>query len=149
MDISNKKTGIILLIGILWIVITILGWKEQYLAGMYLGVVLILLHLVLGAAKNGVLSLKIIVYPLLVFGVLWCASFYLSNYYAEIFSGRIPDFTIMGFHPSFAWTVLTYWLGGLATLTVGFVIFKNEWLSEKDWEDFKDKIKQDKQGEVK
>lgn len=148
MDISNKKTGIIILIGILWIVITILGWKGQHLAGMYLGVILILLHLILGAAKKGVLSLKIVVYPLLTFCVLWCVSFYLSEYYANIFLGRMPEFTVLGFHPSFGWTVLAYWLGGLATLTIGFIVFKNEWLSEKDWNEFKEKIKAE-QGEVK
>jgi hypothetical protein len=52
----------------------------------------------------------------------------------------MPDFTILGFHPSFSWTVILYWIGGVLTLTLGFVALKDEWLSEKDWEEFKGKV---------
>jgi hypothetical protein len=148
MDISGKRTGIIVLIGILWIVITVLGWKNYAMAGMYLGVVLMLLHMMLGAANNGRLSSRMFLYPLLVWAVLWCLSFFLSRYHADLFAGRVPDFTIVGLHPSFAWTVITYWLGGVATLTVGFILLQDEWLSEKDWNAFKEKIKMLEKGEV-
>ncbi len=148
MDISGKRTGIIVLIGILWIVITLLGWKEYYMAGMYLGVVLMLLHMILGTAKNGRLSSRLFIYPLLLWAVLWCASFFLSRYYADLFAGKVPDFSILGFHPSFAWTILAYWLGGIATLTIGFILFQDEWLSEEDWEEFKSKIEMLEQREV-
>jgi len=149
MDLSDKRTGIVVLIGVLWMIITVLGWKEQYLAGMYLGVILMLLHLMLGAAKNGKLSSILFVYPFILWAVLWCASFFLSNHYADQFSGVIPDFTILGFHPSFAWTILTYWIGGVLTLTIGFILYKDEWLSEKDWQEFKEKIHMIEQSEVK
>ncbi len=148
MDISGKQTGIIVLIGILWIVITLLGWKEYYMAGMYLGVVLMFLHMILGISKKGKLSSKMLIYPLLVWAVLWCASFYLSRYYADLFAGKVPDFSILGFHPSFAWTILAYWLGGIATLTFGFILFQDEWLSEEDWKEFKNKIAMLEQSEV-
>lgn len=140
MDLSNKKTGMIILIGILWIVITVLGWKEQYIAGMYLGVVLMLLHMMLGAAKGSKLSSKMIIYPFLIWAALWIVGFSLSKYYADIFAQITPNFTILGLHPSFAWTILTYWIGGILTLTIGFILLKDEWLSEKDWEEFKQKI---------
>jgi len=149
MDISGKRTGIIVLIGILWIIITLMGWQEHYMAGMYLGVVLMLLHMILGSSKGGRISTKMLVYPLMIWGILWCASFFLSRYYADLFAGKIPDFTILGFHPSFAWTIFAYWLGGIATLTFGFILFKDEWLSEKDWDEFKEEIKLLKQSEVK
>ena len=149
MDLSDKRTGIIVLIGILWVIITVLGWKEQHMAGMYAGVILMLLHMMLGAAKKGKLSSKLFVYPLLIWAVLWCISFFLSKYYADLYVGKIPDFTILGFHPSFAWTILTYWIGGVLTLTIGFILFKDEWLSEKDWQDFKQKIQMIEQSEVK
>ena len=148
MNISGKQTGIIVLIGILWIVITLLGWKEYYMAGMYLGVVLMFLHMILGISKKGKLSSKMLIYPLLVWAVLWCASFYLSRYYADLFAGKVPDFSILGFHPSFAWTILAYWLGGIATLTFGFILFQDEWLSEEDWKEFKNKIAMLEQSEV-
>jgi hypothetical protein len=57
-----------------------------------------------------------------------------------MFAGVMPDFTILGFHPSFSWTVILYWIGGVLTLTLGFVALKDEWLSEKDWEEFKGKV---------
>lgn len=140
MDLSNKKTGMIVLIGILWIVITVLGWKEQYMAGMYLGIVLMLLHMMLGTAKGGKLSSKMIIYPFLIWALLWIVSFTLSKYYADIFAQMTPSFNILGLHPSFAWTILTYWIGGILTLTIGFILLKDEWLSEKDWQEFKEKI---------
>lgn len=140
MNLSDKKTAIIIIIGFLWMTITVLGWKGYYMAGMYLGVLLMLLHMMLGTAKQGKLSLKMFIYPLCIWGVLWCMSFGLSKFYADMFTGTIPDFKILGLHPSFAWTVITYWLGGVATLTLGFIVFKDEWLSEKDWKKFKEKI---------
>lgn len=141
MNIEKKKDVLIVLIALLWVSIAILGWKNMYMTGLFLSVALMLLHLVLGASVKGVLSKKFFVYPIVIWAVLWCLSFYLSNYYGELFAGQKPTFNILGFHPSFAWTVLTYWIGGVLTLTLGFVKFKDEWLSEAKWEEFKQKVK--------
>jgi hypothetical protein len=58
-----------------------------------------------------------------------------------MFEGIMPTFTILGFHPSFSWTIILYWIGGVLTLTLGFVKLKDEWLSEQDWEEFKKNVK--------
>ncbi len=50
------------------------------------------------------------------------------------------DFTVLGFHPSFAWIVFGYWLGGVAVLTVGFSLRKQAWLSDAQWEEFRETI---------
>ena len=140
MNLNGKSTLFMSVITVLWVVITLMGWTGYWLPAMYLGVILMLLYMMLGAAKQGKLSTKLLLYPLLPWAVLWIASFALSKYYADVFSGSMPDFTILGFHPSFAWTIITYWLGGVATITLGFVAFKDLWLSEKDWDDFKEKV---------
>lgn len=140
MNLKNKKDFIIILITVLWAAVVVLGWKNMYMTGLFTGIVLMILHLMLGASVKGVLSKKFFVYPILCWAVLWGISFYMSYYHANIFAGKVPDFTILGFHPSFGWTVLTYWLGGVATLTIGFNALKSEWLSEEDWNEFKEKI---------
>lgn len=141
MNIEKKKDLMILLIAVLWLAIAVLGWKGMYMPGLYLSVVLMFLHIVLGASVNGKISKKFLFYPVGIWAVLWVISFYLSDHYAEVYAGVIPDFTILGFHPSFAWTVLTYWIGGVLTLTLGFVLYKDEWLSDKAWDDFISKVK--------
>ncbi|WP_432407708.1 hypothetical protein [Wukongibacter sp. M2B1] len=141
MNIGNKRTGIIIVITVLWVFITLSGWSGSWFAGLISSVILMLLYMILGSAKNGRLSKKLLIYPLLSWSVLWIIGFFFSKYYADIFTGRIPDFTILGFHPSFAFTILTYWIGGVLTLTLGFYFFADHWLSDEDWNNFKDRIK--------
>lgn len=144
MNISNQKSGIMIAIAILWGAIIYLGSTDKFVLAMCLGVVLMFLHMILGVAKNGVVSKKFLVYPLLIWGILWLVSFVLSGYYAEIFAGVMPSFTVFGFHPSFAATIFLYWIGGMLTLNVGLDLLKDEWLSEKDWEEFCKRVKGEK-----
>jgi hypothetical protein len=141
MDLSGRKTAIIVATTALWLVINYLGWKNQYLVSMYLGVVLMLLYMMLGLAKQGRLSKKLLSFCLIPWAVLWSVSFYLADYFAAVFAGTMPSFTILGFHPSFAATVVGYWIGGMLTLTFMYNSLKDEWLSQKDWDSFKAKIK--------
>lgn len=142
LNLKGKTIAMIILIVILWVIITICGWIGQHVVGMVLGVGLMLMHMMLGAAKKGVLNREFFIYPLLLWAVLWAASFILSDYYSNLFGIAMPSFTILGFHPSFAWTVLTYWIGGMITLTAGFVIYEDLWLSEKDWEEFRNSLEE-------
>ncbi|WP_315117004.1 hypothetical protein [uncultured Clostridium sp.] len=140
MELGNKKTGIMLVITGLWVLITLCAWKGQWFVSLIASVILMLLYMMLGAAKNGKLNMKFFVTTLLSWSILWAGGFFLSKYYADIFAGKMPDFTILGFHPSFAFTILTYWIGGMLTLTLGLTIFADLWLSDEDWNNFKDKI---------
>ena len=140
MNLSNKRTALVIIIGLLWVIITVLGWKNQFMPGLYLSVVLMLLHMMLGSASKGRLDARFLLYPLGIWAVLWVVSFGLSKYFSDAFMGGMPDFTILGFHPSFAFTILTYWLGGVATLSLGFILLKDTWLSAKDWDEFKKTI---------
>ncbi|GAA0179103.1 hypothetical protein SH2C18_20370 [Clostridium sediminicola] len=140
MEIGNKRTGIFLIITCLWVLITICGWNGKWFVGMIASVILMLLYMILGAAKGGKLNKKLLFYPLLSWAVLWNVGFYFSKYYADVLAGKMPNFTILGFHPSFSFTILTYWIGGVLTLSVGFYFYSDLWLSNEDWDDFKKKI---------
>ena len=141
MRLSEKNvTTIIILTTILWAVINVLGWLGYAMLGFYLGVILMLLYMVLGIAKNGVLSKKFFAYPMLTWAITWMLSFFLADHYATKFAGIKPSFTILGFHPSFASTVFLYWIGGMLTLTLGFMVYRDEWLVKEDWENFLEKI---------
>lgn len=147
MDLSSKKTAIVVITTALWLIITYLGWNNVYLVSMFLGVVLMLLYMMLGVAKQGKLSKKLFYFCMVPWAVLWMASFYLADYYAALFAGVLPSFTVLGFHPSFASTVIGYWIGGMLTLTAMYIVYKDEWLSQKDWEDFIKKIQEIKEKE--
>jgi len=134
------NTLLVVLTAFLWVLTAGLGWAGYGYPGMFIGVVILTIYMIQGVARRGRVSRRFIVFPLFPWFLFWCGSFWLSRYYADLYQGRVPDFTILGFHPSFAWTVLTYWIGGVLTLTVGFVFLKDEWLTEQDWAEFKDKV---------
>ncbi len=148
MKLSEKNiTTIIIITTIIWAVINVLGWLGNAMLGMYLGVVLMLLYMILGIARNGVVSKKFLLYPLLIWAITWIVSFYLADFYALKFAGVVPSFTVLGFHPSFASTVILYWIGGMLTLTLGFMIYRDEWLAKEDWDSFLKKIETIKEEE--
>jgi hypothetical protein len=137
---ERKQTALMVAIGLGWLAIMVMGWNGVWLPAMILSVFLMLAHMILGAMHEGKLDMKFFLYPLLAWAALWTASFLLSAYYADAFRGKVPDFTILGFHPSFAWTILTYWIGGILTLSVGLYACRDSWLSESRWETFKKEI---------
>ena len=146
MDIRKHKTLIWILIAILWIVCIVTGTTGHFVIGLVAGVPLMFLHMMLGIAKGGVVSKKFLIYPMVIWAVLWIVSFILSGYWADAFMGAMPSFTILGFHPSFAPTIFLYWIGGQLTLNLGFYLFQDEWLSQKEWDDFCEKAKSIKEG---
>ena len=141
MNISKSKTPIAILIAVLWIACIVTGTTGHFVTGMCLGVVLMFLHMMLGVAKNGIVSKRFLIYPMLCWAVLWLLSFILSGYYGDLFAGVEPTFTFLGFHPSFAPTIFLYWIGGQLTLNLGLQLCQDEWLSEKDWDDFCKKVR--------
>lgn len=141
MDIKKHSTLIWVLIAILWIACIVTGTTGHFVLGMVLGVPLMLLHMMLGSAKGGVVSKKFFVYPLLIWAVLWIVSFILSGYWADTFAGVMPSFTIFGIHPSFAPTIFLYWIGGQLTINLGFYLFQDEWLTNDEWDSFCEKAK--------
>ena len=147
MDISGKRNGIVILLGALWKAIMLLGWNNNHVPAMILSVVLMFLHMILGVAKQGKISKRFLLYPLGVWAILWSTSFLLSNYYANKFAGVMPSFKVLGLHPSFAPTMFLYYIGGMLSLTVGFVLFIDDRLSSMDWDNFLETVKKNKEEE--
>ena len=146
MDISKKKTLILVLISIFWLACIILGTTGKFVLGMVVAVPLIGLHFLLGVAKKGIVSKKFLLYPILIWTALYIVAFILCGVYADKFAGMMPAFTVLGLHPSFAPVLLLYWIGGLLTLSLGFYLLQDEWLSQEDWEEFCQKAKKVKEG---
>ena len=146
MNTKKNQTLIWVLIAALWIACIVLGTIGNFVLAMCLGVVLTFLHMMLGMSKSGKLSKKFLIYPMVIWAVLWIVSFILSGHYATAFAGVMPSFTVMGLHPSFAPTIFLYWIGGQLTLNLGFYLLQDEWLSQKEWDDFCAKAKNIKEG---
>ena len=149
MNIKKNATLIWVMIAVLWIACIVLGTTGQFVIAMCLGVVLMFLHMMLGVAKGGVVSKKFLIYPMVIWAILWLASFILSGYFANLYAGVAPAFTVLGMDPSFAPTIFLYWIGGQLTLNLGHHLFCEEWLTEKEWDDFCKKAAEIKSKEVK
>lgn len=140
MEIKKHKNLIVLLIAAGWVAVTLCGWYGQWFLGLCLSVFLMLLHMILGAAQNGTISRKLLIYPLLSWTVLWILGFVVGEYYSKAFLGQMPSFTVFGFHPSFSAIIFAYWVGGVLTLTFGLLYYSKEWLSDEAWDSFKKRI---------
>lgn len=140
MEIGKNRTGIVLTITGLWVAITICGWTGRWFEGLIMSVLLMLLHMMMGAAQNGKLDKKLLMYPLLTWFVVWILGFVFAKNYSDLFLNVAPTFKILGFHPSFAAIILAYWIGGVLTLTLGLVKFSGLWLSDANWDAFKAKM---------
>lgn len=137
---SNKNDILIVTTGILWGVVIIMAWMGYWYQGIFVSFVMMLLYLIAGAKRHGKLEKSFMLYPILTWFVLWMVSFRLVGYYSTLFRNNAPTFTIMGFHPSFAWLFIA-WVGSVLTLSVGFYYNRDKWLSQKDWETYQAKIK--------
>lgn len=135
-----RATPLVLLIGALWVTVTLMGLFGLWFPALLLSLVLMVAHVVLGSAHEGRIDLSLLVYPILAWAAIWAVSFVMANHYATAYAGTWPDFTILGFHPSFAWIVFGFWIGGVAVLTVGFSLRRDLWLSDERWAEFEKKI---------
>jgi hypothetical protein len=140
MDIKKMSDALIVTSTVLWAVCCVLAWNALYLEALWLGVIIIGIYLTLGMAKNGLLPVKIFIYPILIWAIIWIGGFWGADHLATEYKGVMPPYTILGMHPSFAVIVLTYWVGGIVTIALGFLCLRDEWLSKKDWNAFREKI---------
>ena len=90
MNTKKNQTLIWVLIAALWIACIVLGTIGNFVLAMCLGVVLMFLHMMLGMSKSGKLSKKFLIYPMVIWAVLWIVSFILSGHYATAFAGVMP-----------------------------------------------------------
>lgn len=135
-----RATPLVLLIGVLWLIITVFGLVGWWFPALLLSVVLMAAHLVLGSAHEGRINVALLFHPILTWSGLWFASFVLAEVFAGKDAGSAPIFTILGLHPSFACIVFGYWVGGVVTLTLGFFARRRLWMTDEQWSDFSRKV---------
>ena len=149
----NRKaeTLLITLSAVLWLVMVSLAAMGHWLAALYTLLPLLLIYGVLGSSHKGKFDLRLVAFPTLIWIVLWAAAFWLGDHYAEVFSGQAPDFTVLGFHPSFAAIVVLFWIVPTLLMGFGFEAVKDRWLSRERWDHFVQRIdelsKEDSDGE--
>lgn len=127
---------------LLWLAMVGLCGAGLWFPALFVLLVLLLVYGLLGSIHRGRFDLKLVAFPSLVWIVLWAIAFWLGNHYAEMFEGRHPDFTILGFHPSFAAIIAFYWIIPTLLMGFGFAAVKDRWLSEKRWEEFLRRVKE-------
>lgn len=112
----------------------------HWLAALYTLLPLLLIYSVLGSSHKGKLDLGLVAFPSLIWLVMWALAFAFGDYYAQAFSGQHPEFTVLGFHPSFAAIIILFWLLPTLLMGFGFEAVKDRWLSRQRWDDFVQQI---------
>lgn len=142
MDVGRKESLLIFVSAILWLLMVGLAATGHWLAALNTLLPLLLIYSVLGTSHKGRFDLRLVAFPSLIWIVSWAAAFWLGNHYAEVFSGRAPDFTVLGFHPSFAAIIVLFWLLPTLLMGFGFEAVKDRWLSRERWDHFVESIKE-------
>ncbi|MDJ0749126.1 MAG: hypothetical protein QNJ11_06560 [Woeseiaceae bacterium] len=135
---KNGKTDTLLIIvsGLLWLAMVGLAAAGHWFAGLFALLALLLVYGVLGSSHKGQFDLKLVAFPSLVWIVMWAAAFWIGNHYAKAYAGREPEFTVLGFHPSFAAIVVLFWIVPTLLMGFGFEAVKDRWLSQERWDEF-------------
>lgn len=136
MNTAKIETLLVVASAVLWLVMIGLAGVGHWLAALYVLLGLLLIYGVLGSSHKGRFDLRLVVFPTLVWIMMWAVAFGLGTHYAEIFAGRPPDFTILGFHPSFAAIIVLFWVVPTLLMGFGFEAVKDRWLSQERWDDF-------------
>jgi hypothetical protein len=141
MNFSEKaSTGLMVIIGLLWLAIMVLGASGHGPEGLYFALALTTAYGIYGASQNKKIDKALLFYPVILYAVLEVIYIIGMVYYETRFRGVKPDFTVLGFHPSYFFLVLFFWLGGVFTWAVGLYALRKRWLSDEVWETFKKKI---------
>lgn len=135
---TSERTGSILMgsSAVLWLVMVGLAGAGHWFAALFLLLGLLLVYGLLGSMHKGRFDLRLMAFPVLPWLLMWAIAFALGNYFAEAFAGRSPDFTVFGFHPSFAAIIVLFWVVPTLLMSFGFEAVKDRWLSEQRWQDF-------------
>lgn len=118
----------------LWALVPLLGMTGRWLPGLFVAVALMVLLATLGSAHRGAIRVGFLLFPIVAWGAVWALAFWLAA------RDRDAAGSLFGFHPSFAWIVLGYWLTGVVVLTGGFLLRREEWLPETRWREFRERV---------
>ena len=142
------ETLLVIISGILWLLMVGLAAAGEWFAGLLVLLGLLLVYGVLGSSHKGRFDLRLVAFPTLVWLLMWGAAFWLGNHYAEAFAGRAPEFTVLGFHPSFAAVIALFWILPTLLMGFGFEAVKDRWLSQKRWDEFLRRVHDPEDGDA-
>lgn len=119
------------------------AWWWMFVVGL-----MVLAMILNGARRQGYISKKLLLYPI----IPWFATYMISMagmlYYHLHYLDSPPDFYILGQHPSAFYMHIFYWIFGILTISVGLAVNRFEWCSEQDWDTFTAQIKEEKEGKA-
>ena len=149
MKFTDKSKDIaVLSIAILWAVIIIVAVMGYGFEAMFIGVIIVSLHFVLGLSEDEIINKKLF-YGIYLF---WAIQFGIGLsgmiYFSKLYGDNIPETLIFTMHPSYFFDVAFYWLGTLFTIGVGLYRLKDVWLPQERWDSFVEMINKNKEEEV-
>ena len=136
MNATRIETLLVVASAIVWLLMVGLAATGHWLAALFALLPLLFIYGVLGSSHKGRFDLRLVAFPTLLWLLMWAAAFWLGQYFAQAFAGRPPDFTILGFHPSFAAIIVLFWIVPTLLMGFGFEAVKDRWLSQERWDDF-------------
>ena len=147
---NTSRTGSLLMAasGLLWLAMVALAGAGHWFAALFVLLGLLVIYGVLGSSHKGRFDLRLVAFPTVVWLAMWGLAFWLGQHYAQAFAGRAPDFTILGFHPSFAAIIALFWILPTLLMGFGFEAVKDRWLSEERWDEFIRAIHEDDETQV-
>jgi hypothetical protein len=141
------ETLLIVCSAVLWLLMVALAACGNWLGGLYVLLGLLLVYGVLGSSHKGRFDLRIVVFPTLIWLICWAAAFGLGEYFARLYQGGAPAFTILGFHPSFFAIITLFWIIPTLLMGFGFEMIRDRWLSQERWDAFVAGLREDEQGD--
>jgi hypothetical protein len=137
MRIPLPATPVVLFVGASWIAIPLLGMSGRWFAAVELSIAMLAALVALGCARRGTIAAGFVIFPIATWAAVSAIAFALARRDAGLPGEEAVAGAILGFHPSFAWIVLGYWLAGVAVLAVGFHLRRDEWLPESRWRELR------------
>jgi|YNPMSStandDraft_2_1061718.scaffolds.fasta_scaffold09346_2 hypothetical protein len=139
---DGAKTILHVVNALLWIWLIIASWsKDEGLLKITFFVLpfIVFFYLLMGIEKRNEVKAPVpLFYPAIVLFIVWVVSFALVLSYRGV-SVDTSSF-ILGMHPSMAAALLIFWVGNLLTTALSYVVFFDESVDEKEWEDFLNEV---------
>jgi hypothetical protein len=135
---TTERSGSILTIvsAVLWLLMVGLAASDHWFAALFVLLGLLWVYGLLGSMHKGRIDWRLMLFPVLPWLVMWAIAFAGANHFAEVFANRPPDFTVLGFHPSFAVIIVLFWVVPTLLMSFGFEAVKDRWLSERRWQEY-------------
>jgi hypothetical protein len=139
---DGAKTILHVVNALLWIWLIIASWsKDEGLLKITFFVLpfIVFFYLLMGIEKRNEVKAPVpLFYPAIVLFIVWVVSFALVLSYRGV--SVDTSYFILGMHPSMAAALLIFWVGNLLTTALSYVVFFDESVDEKEWEDFLNEV---------